>query len=47
MNELEDGLLDEKMYVENILRQTFKGVEYLYWYSVQGEGGVEITQNEN
>lgn len=38
MNELEDGLLDEKMYVETILRETLNGVEYLYWYSVQGGG---------
>jgi hypothetical protein len=47
MDELEDGLPEEKMYVETIFRETLNGEEYLYWYSVQGQGGVEITENEN
>lgn len=29
----------EKMYVETIFREVIDGTEYLYWYSVQGEGG--------
>ncbi|TWT26006.1 DUF6176 family protein [Planomicrobium sp. CPCC 101110] len=29
----------EKMYVETIFREILDGSEYLYWYSIQGEGG--------
>ncbi|PKR76746.1 hypothetical protein CEY16_13075 [Halalkalibacillus sediminis] len=47
MDELEEGLEIEKMYVETIFREVLNGEEYLYWYSVQGKGGVEITENEN
>lgn len=32
----------EKMYVETIFREHLNGEEYLYWYSVQGEGGQEV-----
>ena len=31
----------EKMYVETIFREILDGEEYLYWYSVQGKGGIE------
>lgn len=37
----------EKMYVETIFRETLNGEEYLYWYSVQGEGGQEVEQSEH
>lgn len=37
----------EKMYVETIFRENLNGDEYLYWYSVQGEGGQEIEQSEH
>lgn len=39
---MEDTLLTlegEKMYVETIFREVLDGREYLYWYSVQAEGG--------
>lgn len=29
----------EKMHVESVFTETVDGVQYLYWYSVQGEGG--------
>lgn len=37
----------EKMFVETIFRETLNGEEYLYWYSVQGEGGQEVEQSEH
>lgn len=41
-NHMKDTLLtleNEKMYVETIFREILDGREYLYWYSVQAEGG--------
>ncbi|WP_042146263.1 DUF6176 family protein [Paucisalibacillus sp. EB02] len=40
-------LEDEKMYVETIFRETLNGMEYLYWYSVQGKGGQEVEESES
>ncbi|WP_106497291.1 DUF6176 family protein [Lentibacillus sp. Marseille-P4043] len=40
-------LEDEKMYVETIFREHLNGDEFLYWYSVQGEGGQEVEQSEH
>ena len=37
----------EKMYVETIFREILDGEEYLYWYSVQGEGGIEVENSES
>lgn len=37
----------EKMYVETIFREVLNGEEYLYWYSVQGEGGQEVTESDH
>jgi len=37
----------ERMYVETIFREDLNGDEYLYWYSVQGEGGQEVEQSEH
>lgn len=37
----------EKMYVETIFREHLNGDEFLYWYSVQGEGGQEVEQSEH
>jgi len=37
----------EKMYVESIHREKWNGAEYLYWYSVQGHGGVEVEESEH
>lgn len=35
----------EKMYVETIFSETLDGVDYLYWYSIQGEGGIEVQDS--
>lgn len=35
----------EKMYVETIFREVIDGTEYLYWYSVQGEGGQAVEES--
>lgn len=37
----------EKMYVETIFREHLNGDEFLYWYSVQGEGGQEVEESEH
>jgi len=37
----------EKMYVETIFKETFDGVEYLYWYSVEGENGQDVEDSEH
>lgn len=37
----------EKMYVETILREELDGNEYLYWYSIQGEGGIEVEESNH
>lgn len=47
---MEDVLLTldgEKMYVETIFREHLDGHEYLYWYSIQGEGGMEVADSES
>ena len=47
---LEDVLVTlegEKMYVETIFRETLNGEEYLYWYSVQGEGGQHVETSSH
>lgn len=36
-----ETLEPEQMYVETIFSETIDGVDYLYWYSVQGDGGQE------
>ncbi|MFB7637952.1 DUF6176 family protein [Peribacillus butanolivorans] len=40
-------LNDEKMYVETIFREEIEGIEYLYWYSVQGDGGIEVQDSDH
>ena len=35
------------MYVETIFREVLNGEEYLYWYSVQGEGGQDVEHSEH
>lgn len=37
----------EKMYVETIFREELNGDEYLYWYSIQGEGGTDVDESEH
>ena len=47
---LEDVLVTlegEKMYVETIFREMLSGEEYLYWYSVQGEGGQDVETSSH
>jgi len=35
----------EHMHVETIFSETVDGVEYLYWYSIQGEGGSGVESS--
>ncbi len=39
-------LKDEKMYIETIFREKDDTGEYLYWYSIQGEGGMNVEQSD-
>lgn len=49
LNENMDDVLvtleGEKMYVETIFREVLSGEEYLYWYSVQGTGGIDVDES--
>ena len=47
MEEVLLTLNDEKMYVETIFREVQEESEFLYWYSVQGEGGSEVTDSHH
>ena len=38
---------DEKMFVETIFKEELEGATYLYWYSVQGEGGTELESSSH
>lgn len=40
-------LEDEKMFVEAIFREKGRDEEYLYWFSVQGEGGQNVEESEH
>ncbi|GLC90472.1 DUF6176 family protein [Lysinibacillus piscis] len=40
-------LKGEKMYVETIFREHVNGEEFLYWYSIRGEGGLAVEQSEH
>ena len=45
---MEDALLTldgEKMYIETIFREKTDDAEFLYWYSIQGEGGQDVTES--
>lgn len=35
------------MYVETIFREHLNGDEFLYWYSVQGQGGREVQESDH
>lgn len=37
----------EKMYVETIFKETLDDVEYLYWYSVEGENGQDVEESDH
>ena len=51
LNEYMDEVLltleDEKMYVETIFREILNGDEYLYWFSVRGEGGQDVEESKH
>lgn len=40
-------LNDEKMFVETIFKEEVNGATYLYWHSVQGEGGAELESSSH
>jgi hypothetical protein len=40
-------LKDEKMYVESIFREKDAENEYLYWFSVQDEGGNNVEESRH
>lgn len=42
-----ETLEPEQMYVETIFSETVDGVDYLYWYSVQGEDGNTVEHSEH
>lgn len=47
MKDVQLTLEDEKMYVENIFRETIDGIDYLYWYSIQGENGLSVEESQS
>ena len=47
---LDEGVLTldrEKMYVETIFREQIDGVDYLYWFSIQGLGGADVEDSDS
>lgn len=40
-------LQSERMFIESIFSEEADGAMYLYWYSIQGEGGAGIEQSEH
>ncbi|WP_349931253.1 DUF6176 family protein [Glutamicibacter mishrai] len=42
-----ETLEQEKMYVETIFSESIDGVEYLYWYSIQGENGAMLQDSNH
>jgi hypothetical protein len=47
MAAVRETLEPEQMYVETIFAETIEGVQYLYWYSVQGEDGAHVGESEH
>lgn len=48
MDAVRETLEPEQMYVETIFAETIDGVDYLYWYSLQGEDGrVDVAESEH
>ena len=37
----------ERLHVETIFREKSGDAEYLYWYSIQSEGGRDVAQSES
>ncbi|MDO4711445.1 MAG: DUF6176 family protein [Peptostreptococcaceae bacterium] len=42
-----ETLEGERMYVEVIFSEKIHGEDYLYWFSVQGEGGIQVQDSEH
>ena len=40
-----ETLGSERMHVETIFSEKVDGVEYLYWYSIQSEGGSDVESS--
>ena len=51
LNENEDAVREtlepEERYVETIFHEVVDNVDYLYWYSVQGESGQSVNHSEH
>jgi len=47
MKEVLLTLKDEKMYVETIFREKIGEDDFLYWYTIQGEGGTHVTESKH
>jgi len=45
MDAVRETLEPERMYVETIFAETVDAVDYLYWYSVQGDDGAVVTDS--
>lgn len=37
----------ERMFVESIFSEHHDGADYLYWYSIQGEGGIDVRESDH
>ena len=47
---MEEALLTlagEKMYIETVFLEKSEEGEYLYWYSIQGEGGQSVAESDS
>lgn len=47
MDAVEETLEPEQMYVETIFAETVDGIDYLYWYSVQGENPQPVHESQH
>ncbi|MCC9196812.1 DUF6176 family protein [Arthrobacter sp. zg-Y820] len=47
MEAVQETLEPEQMYVETIFSETLDGIDYLYWYSVRGEGGTDLYESSH
>lgn len=42
-----ETLEGERMFVESIFSEHLDGVDYLYWYTIQGAGGTAVTESDH
>lgn len=47
MNEVLETLEGEQMYIENIFEEIDGDTMYLYWFFIQGEGGIEFRESNH